>query len=318
MKKLVSIVILTYNSEEYIEKCLESACKQDYRQFELIIVDNNSTDRTKEILSDIKTKNTNYKIIFNKENLGYNLGNQIGIDNSSGEFIVFLNPDSFLDESWLSNVIQIFEKDEDIMIANGILKNTDLSIQSTGGQIDRYGAVKQRKNNLESYFYAPGSAVIMKRKLFEKCNLDPNLFLYYDDVDLAWQAKLCGYKIGFCENAIAYHVEGHSMHGLTPKKFYFISRNRIYVCSKNYSTNRIIFRTIPILFFVIMDGVYYSTKFKKISYFLNSLKGIFWNIKNCFALSKQRNIIQSIRKVDDNRIEREMEKNSIEFSTTIQ
>lgn len=312
-EKLVSVIILTYNSQELIEKCIKCINEQDYKNFELIIVDNNSTDGTKDILENIKTKNSNHKIIFNRENLGYNLGNQIGINNSDGEFVVFINPDSFLDKSWLSNIIQVFEKNQNTMIANGIIKNPDTSIQSTGGQMDKYGAVKQRKNNSENYFYASGAAVIFRRELLDVIKLDPNLFLYYDDVDLAWQTKLCGHKIGFCKDAKASHAEGHSLPGLTPKKFYFIVKNRIYVCLKNYSSSQIIKRVFIMITFVILDSLYYSFKFKSAKYFFSGLKALGWNLGAINKLKITRAEIQKQRTISDKGIESSMQKSSIEM-----
>ena len=78
---LVSIVVLTYNSEKNIEKCIKNILNSEYKNFELIIVDNNSSDGTRNILSELKLKNKNIKIILNSTNLGYNQGNLIGIQN---------------------------------------------------------------------------------------------------------------------------------------------------------------------------------------------------------------------------------------------
>ena len=314
--KMISMVVVTHNSSKYIEKCIESIYNQNYSNFELIIVDNNSQDKTKNILTKIKTKDSVIvKIILNSKNEGYNVANTIGIKNSKGDFIALVNPDSFLEQSWLTNIMQIFEKNENVMIVNGILKNIDWTVQSTGGQMDKYGAVKQRKNNVENYFYAPGAAVLIKKKLLEKIKLDPNLFLYYEDVDLSWQTRLSGYKIGYCKDAIASHVSGHALPGITSKKFYFLAKNRIYVCLKNYSSVKIIYRLFPILFLVIIDGIYYAAKYKKFTYFLSSLKGIFWNIRNYSLLSEQRKKIQSFRIIPDNEIEKEFLEKSIEFSS---
>lgn len=313
----VSIIILTYNSSKYLKSCIEHIFNQDFKNFELIIVDNFSTDSTRRMLADLNIKQPkNVKIILNSENLGYNGGNLIGIQNSKGSFIALVNPDAILDESWLSNIMNTFKEDSELVAINGILQNEDKSIQSTGGVLDIYGAVEQRKTilNNENYFYCPGAAFVFKRSLLSEIELDPNIFMYYDDVDFAWQTRLRGHRIGFCGIANAIHFLGQSQPGLPVSKFYQITKNRIYVCLKNYSRNRIARRFLPIVFFVFLDSIYYSVKFRSAKYFFYMLKALGWNIANLKKLSKEREKIQKNRIIYDEEIEKFMLKNSIELS----
>ena len=317
IKSLVSVIILTYNSSKFIEKCVYCVDKQDYENFEIIIVDNNSTDNTRDILVNIKTNNLNCKIILNGKNIGYNMGNQVGIENSNGEFIAFVNPDSFLEQSWISNIMKAFKKNKKNMIVSGVLQNSEENIQSMGGQMDIFGAVKQREINSEVYFYATGAAVILKKELLEKIKLDPNLFLYYDDVDLSWQTKLQGYQIGFCNDAKAVHMEGHSMSGLTEKKFYYILKNRLYIILKNFSFKSIIKKILPIIILIFLDSIFYSIKFKSIRYFISMIFGIGWNLINIDKIMSEREIIQKSRLISDKQLEQDILNYSIEYSEFI-
>ena len=103
---LVSIIILNYNAGKLLMNCVQSIIKSNYSNFEIILVDNNSTDN-----SHIECKNENEKIklIENDENFGYCEGNNIGIRQASGKFIVILNPDTIVDVDWLKFLIQAYE-----------------------------------------------------------------------------------------------------------------------------------------------------------------------------------------------------------------
>jgi len=116
MNKLVSIIILTYNSEKYIGDCLKSISEQTYKDIEVIVVDNNSNDGTKRILREIKG---GQRVIENSINLGYAGGNNVGIEASKGEYVILLNPDVVLDKNFIQEIINSFEKNPKIGSVQG-------------------------------------------------------------------------------------------------------------------------------------------------------------------------------------------------------
>ncbi len=313
--ELVSIIVVTYNNKLNISKYLESISNLDYANFELIIVDNCSTDGTRQFLAESKILDTlTNKIILNSSNFGYNLGNMEGIRNSKGDIIAIINPDIILEKEWLRNIVNYLNEDSRRVIVSGRLLNSDKTIQTTGGLLDIYGAVSQRKQNeKQGFFYHTGAAFVFRKKILEKINLDPNLFMYYDDVDLAWQARLLGYRIDYCNNASAIHGNDTSQKKIPISKFYNIAKNRMYVCSKNYSLNRRIRRMTKIFFFIFADSIYYSSKFKSPKYFFAFLRATAWNISNFKRIKHERDKIQRIRKVSDEEIEKSMVKKSIEL-----
>ncbi len=317
-RDLVSIIVLTYNSKNFLQSCLESISNLEYENFEVIIVDNNSTDGTKQKLSEIKlTKPIQTRIILNSENLGYNLGNKIGIDNAKGNFIAIVNPDVTLKQNWLQNIMKILKNNPEVVSVSGRFLNSKGEIKSTGGIMDFYGAVRQRtldEVNSKRFFYNPGSAFVYRRSVLSKINLDPNIFMYYDDVDFAWQVRLLNYKTEYCENADAVHFEGHSHPTFSPSKFYHIAKNRIYVCTKNYSFNRIIRRILQIAFLIFLDSIYYSIKLKSSRYFLSGIKAGLWNLANFKKLRIERKKIQRQRNVSDTELEKFLNNKSIEIA----
>jgi len=206
------------------------------------------------------------------------------------------------------------ENNAEIVSASGRFLNSKGEVESTGGIIDTFGAVRQRKIDEEdskNFFYNPGAAVIFRKNLFDKLSLDPNLFMYYDDVDFAWQIRLLNYKIGYCKKANAIHLGGQSSE-LYPSKYYHIVKNRLYICTKNYSRKNIIKQIFQIEFLLFLDSIYYSIKLRSFKYFLALLKAWTWNIINFKKLILERKKIQRQRTVSDHQLEKFMQKNSIE------
>ena len=104
---LVSIIILNYNAGQILLDCFESVIKTNYDNFEIIIVDNASKDKSHR---KCKEKFERVRIIENEKNLGYCEGNNVGIKNSKGEFIVILNPDTTVHPDWLNELFCAYNK----------------------------------------------------------------------------------------------------------------------------------------------------------------------------------------------------------------
>ena len=105
--KLTSIVVLNYNAGKLLLDCIESVFKTKNEKFEVIVVDNISTDNSHK---KCKEKFPEIHLIENKENLGYCEGNNVGIRNAKGEFIVILNPDTKVEPNWLEELFNTYEK----------------------------------------------------------------------------------------------------------------------------------------------------------------------------------------------------------------
>ena len=114
MNKLVSIIVLTYNSEKYINNCLESIKQQTYSNIEVLVIDNGSSDNTVSKIRNSKFEISNFKFIENSINLGCAGGNNLGIEESRGEYVVILNPDVVLDENYIKIIVTEFEKNSKI------------------------------------------------------------------------------------------------------------------------------------------------------------------------------------------------------------
>lgn len=114
MKK-VSIIIPAYNADKWIGRCLESCIRQDYPKLEIIVVNDGSTDRTLEVCNNYKKKNNNV-IVINKENRGVSNSRNVGIKKSTGEYLLFVDADDYIDSNMCARLVECMKDDVDLVV----------------------------------------------------------------------------------------------------------------------------------------------------------------------------------------------------------
>ena len=239
---LVSIIILNYNAGNLLLNCVDSVFKSTYPNFEVLVVDNISTDNSHIIC---KEKFEKIHLIKNKENLGYCEGNNVGIRNADGEFIVILNPDTIVEPDWLNHLMSAYSKfGEGLYQPKFFSLNEKLVLQSTGNMLHIFGfgfardkgkADDEKIKSVEKINYASGTCLFTSKIVLDKVGLlDPFLFLYHDDLDLGWRAAQIGINSFYVPQSIVYHAESYSIKW-SSKKFYWLERNRKYCLLTHYS-----------------------------------------------------------------------------------
>lgn len=318
----ISYLVVSYNSEKHISECITSILNQSHNDYEIIVIDNNSRDNTVSIVTDFCTKNKKIKLITNKENVGYGSAISKTIEICESEFLAILNADVVLDKQWTTALLSALRSNEQIMSASGTVYFPNGELQSTGGMMDKYGAVVQRESKIfhsrkiqtRSFFYNDGSSFIVKRKIFQETYFDPKLFLYYEDVDLSWKIRMLNYKVEHIPTAISYHNAGHSSSDMTLFKFYHIARNRIYICQKNYSLKNIISRIPIMIFLIFLTSISYDVSKKPHGYTKIFFKAISWNLSNLRFMIKERKKLRSVNKISDNELDHYLIQGSIDLA----
>jgi hypothetical protein len=306
---LISIVVLNYNAGDLLLNCVESLKKSLYQNFEILIVDNISSDGSQ---TRCKKKFPDIKLIQNEKNLGYCGGNNIGIREAKGDFIVILNPDTVVDTDWLEELISAYKKFGDGLYQPKILSlNEDNIIQSTGNMFHVFGfgfaRNKGNKNSekneaIEKIGYASGTCLFTTRKVLDKVGLlDEFLFLYHDDLDLGWRAAQMGINSYYVPKSKIFHVESYSLKW-SSKKFYWLERNRKYCLLTHYSKST--YKKMKYTLFVIDLFVWFFYLSKG---FLNAKINAELDIRrNKEAIEKKYDELEGIKIISDEEIIKEL------------
>jgi hypothetical protein len=239
---LVSVIVLNYNAGELLLNCIESIKKSAYKNLEIIVVDNISTDKSQKIC---KEKYPDIKLIQNDENFGYCEGNNIGIREAKGDYIIILNPDTIVESSWIEELISAYNKFGDGLYQPKFFSlDEKLVLQSTGNMLHIFGfgfardkgkISDEKMESIEKINYASGTCLFTSKAVLDKVGLlDPFLFLYHDDLDLGWRAAQMGIDSFYVPKSIIYHAESYALKW-SAKKFYWLERNRKYCLLIHYS-----------------------------------------------------------------------------------
>ena len=302
-KNLTSIIILNYNGKLFLKDCIESIIKNTNREHEIIIIDNKSPDNSGQL---IQNDFLNCKFILNKENVGIPQGLNIGIENSEGEFIVFLNNDLIVKSGWLDGFFSAYEKFGDALYQPKSLKMKDSKIiDGVGNMINLFGFgfsrgkgekdVGKYDKGIEEISYASGTCMFLPRKIIEEIGVfDKKLFAYHEEVDFGWRARLFGYRSYYVPDSLIYHF-GSANWGWSKKKFYLLERNRWIVLLKNYS-GKTILKLLPglIVIEIILFGFFIRKGLLK-----EKLKGFLSVLMLLNHIIKNRKVVQSKRKIRD-------------------
>jgi N-acetylglucosaminyl-diphospho-decaprenol L-rhamnosyltransferase len=220
-----SVIIVTFNNEATIKKCVDSINSKN-PGCEIIVVDNNSIDKTAEIIRQIK----NVKLLNQDTNLGFSKGVNIGAKESSGDYLVLINPDTELKtKDGLTELVTILEDNPEYAVIGPKFANTNGSIQPSVRNFPTIiNAVKEYVFKIKgSYdFYLPkcdslcsvetvyGACIVIKKDIYQKFKgLDEKFFMYYEEIDLCRKIKNLGLKVGYEPTVEIIHEVGHSGKG---------------------------------------------------------------------------------------------------------
>lgn len=259
---LVSIIILNFNGKLHLEKCLRSVFDTQYSKFEVILVDNASTDNSLNLVKQAFVGERRLRIVKSSTNVGFGPGNNLGFTFAKGDYIAFLNNDTTVEPDWLSNLVSLMEEDSTIGLAQSLILNMDSNvIQSVGYLQTSYlqDVIAVGENQIdESQFpsvfevsFAHGAAMITRRQLIQETGLfDSQLPFFYDDTLLSLKTWLAGKRVVAVSKSKVYHTGGASWGGKdTFFPNYHILRARISLIIGTF--NNIIDLTNALFVFVV-------------------------------------------------------------------
>ncbi len=305
----VSIIIVNYNGKELLQKCLDSLLKVNYDNFEIILVDNNSTDGTVEFV----TKNYPSLIIIKLDsNKGFAEPNNVAAKISKGKYLLFLNNDTVVTPNFISEMVKVMETDKKIAVCQSLLLKPDGSVDSSGDFIDHLGVVYNSKTKIDEIrevSSARGASMLVRSDIFEKLDgFDQKFFITFEDVDLCWRSWILGYRVLIIPTSIVYHEGGITIKKIKSEIAFHGFKNQLAMKITNFEPilamrNMMLFfgiygiRELKIWLDYTISG---STKLSSTEYedniapkpsFKVIAKSIFWILSNYgYLLKKQRTI----------------------------
>ncbi len=231
LHSLVSVSLVTYNAARWLDACLASLFSQTHPDLEVIVLDNGSTDGTRERLEAATAGRPGLRLVFSPTNLGYARGHNRAIAESRGDYVCLLNQDIVLDPGFLNAAVGAFESPA-VGSVQGRLRwlSPDLErtnvLDSTGLQVNRSRRVTSRGQGSPDgplydrpglLFGVDGACPVYRRAALEDVRidgtdgaeyLDEDFFMYKEDVDLAWRLLLRGWAAAYEPAAVAWHARG--------------------------------------------------------------------------------------------------------------
>ncbi len=299
----VSVVIVNWNGKGYLETSLPFLSKQTYADYEIILVDNGSSDGSADFVSEHFPQ---VQVIRNDTNLGFGAANNIAIQQSSARFIATVNNDTRVSTQWLGELVRAAEEtDRDVgMYASKILfHHLPYLIDSAGITVDRIGTAWNRSSGeLDAtddvepieVFGACAAAALYRREMLNEIGLfDENLFAFYEDVDLAWRARLAGWRCLLVPTATVYHTHSGTARKDPPLKSYLMSRNKSWVTLKNYPSPQLYY-CLPLMLGYDAMSIAYALLWKRDG---QSAWGKIHSLAGLLNILKKRREIQNKRRV---------------------
>lgn len=302
MQPLVSAIIVNWNGKQFLDDCISSLLKQTYKNCEIILVDNASTDGS---VSYVRKKYPRVRIIKNNKNVGFGNAVNIGIKHAKGYYIIFLNNDLYIEKNCIKNLLKPLENEVKVATVPKVLFFQERNkINSYGNIVNFLGFAMPKYINQDERVAsreeetACGGLLMVRKEVIEKVGLfDENFFLYHEDHDLSWRLRLYGYKLLVVPGAKVYHKYTFSR---TFDKFYHSEKNRLQLLLKNYSLKTILLLS-PAIAFIEVAEIMHSIMNGWYNKKLSSYFEIYRNLPN---LLKKRVVVQRNRKINDSEIVR--------------
>jgi len=242
---LVSIIIVNWNGKHFLDSCLKSIMANTYYQnYEIIIVDNNSIDGSVQFIIENYPK---IKIIQNSSNVGFGKANNIGVNQSKGEYIVFLNNDTQVMPNWLTPLVALVESNYHIAIVGSKIVYMDLKPQFLGDRVIPYKGIISRiltkieikRDRVKEVDFIHGSCFLIKRHIFKTVGFfDEKFFIYGEESDLCARVKGNRYQIFYNPDSLIKHfVSGTSRN--SEISYYYQRKNAFRFALLNQSTLRL-------------------------------------------------------------------------------
>ncbi len=300
-----SVIIVSYNSRAELARCLPSVLEAGGSDCEIIVVDNASTDGSAEFVQE---EFPEVCLVVSKANAGFGSGSNLGASYARGESLVFLNPDTVVEEDWLDALLDVLSGSPEIgMTTSRVLLLDDPGrvnacgndVHFTGLTLCRgMGRAREEMDEAAEVGAVSGAAFAMRRSLFEELGgFDEEFFLYLEDTDLSLRTRLAGYRILYVPKSVVMH-DYRLQFG--PNKTFFQERNRYRMLLKclQWRTLAVILPALLLAELVTWGFVFVGERRN----FANKLRAYAWSITHWRETMERRRGVQASRRISDRRL----------------
>lgn len=288
--KLCSIVIVNFNGKHLLRDCLASVLSQSYSPFEVLLVDNGSTDGSADF---VRSEFRDVRVIESPENLGFAGGNNLGVQQSKGDLVVLLNNDTVVQEGWLTHLVEAVLPHDTAVAASLVLTEA-----IPERYYERNGSINFLGHNImrvfakpENIFYAGGASLIYKKKVLG-IPFNDDYFAYGEDVYLGLRARFKGYRIVHTNASIVKHLGGATAGRQRSRRITMLQeRNRVLNIILWFSPS-VLVRVAPLLCMNMVAKV--ITSFISARYSVAGILGAYaWLLGHPLRILKMRGVLRS-------------------------
>lgn len=231
VSRRASIIVVNYNGAGYITSCLESLLATTDETAEVIVVDNCSTDGSDALIAE---RFPDLALIHSPANLGFGGGNNLGAQYATGDYLVFINPDTVATPGWWEALVNSLASDSSIGLTTSriLLAHDPRRLNTAGNDVHLTGLTLCRGMGQPAEEFAlaepvsavSGAAFAIRRELYQRLGgFDADYFMYMEETDLSWRVQLAGYRCLYVAESVIYH---HYQLRFGPNKTFYQERNR--------------------------------------------------------------------------------------------
>lgn len=296
-----SIIVVNYNGRQHLERCLRSVLPTISSRDEILVVDNGSTDGSADW---VQQEFPSIRVVRSPINGGFGYGCNLGVRHAQGGYLVFLNPDTAVEKGWLEPLLAVLD-DGPVALATALILLMDdpERVNTAGNNVHFTGLAFCRKAGAPRWALAEptdvaaisGAAFAIRRSIWEMLGgLDESFFLYVEDTDLSWRARLAGYVCRWVPGSVVYHR--YALHFREGKIFYQ-ERNRYQMLLKTLRWPTLLL-LLPAL--LLAEGVTWGyVLIYQPRRWAEKLQAYLWTICHWREVMARRRAVQAIRRIRD-------------------
>lgn len=303
----LSIIVLNFNGRDVLENCLRSIIESEYKDFEVIVVDNASTDESPKVALEFASRDSRVRLIQNESNLGFCAGYNVGAGAARGGYLALVNNDTEFPPNSFKEIISVMEADPNIGLCEGKIILPGNRVSYPGKRFNPIATISKtdffpeldhgQYDYLHEIFSAGGVAPVVRASVAKQVGLyDADLWWTNDIEDLSWRVHLGGYKVVFVPSAVVHHLArlggGWYARDIRMRVAFHSTKNHLYVLLKNGST-RTLLRYVPIISVIRCAELFFLFLNNKPDLFASKMRAHLWLVRHAKHILAERRKVQA-------------------------